>query len=105
MTTRDSDVQWIGVHALVDPRRRYRLALQAEFPRFPSEVSLALLAVSVPALTPVAILWGARRPIPLLSLMPQKEDPIKSLLPYDTSRGGQVIEQIDLSIINTQSKE
>jgi hypothetical protein len=36
--------------------------------------------------------------------MPQKEDQIKSLLPYDTSRGGQVIEKIDLSVIDTNRK-
>ena len=36
--------------------------------------------------------------------MPKKEDPIKSLLPYDTSRGGQVIEKIDLSVIDTNRK-
>ena len=38
------------------------------------------------------------------SAMPKKEDPIKSLLPYDTSRGGQVIEKIDLSVIDSNRK-
>jgi hypothetical protein len=33
--------------------------------------------------------------------MPEKEGQIKSLLPYDTSRGGQVITQIDLSVIDS----
>jgi hypothetical protein len=61
------------------------------------------------------VLWIPRVPIdqrcpPLKNYfcsfypMPPKEDPIKSLLPYDTSRGGQVIEQIDLSIINSNRK-
>jgi len=36
--------------------------------------------------------------------MPQKEDQIKSLLPYDTSRGGQVISKIDLSVIDSNRK-
>jgi len=36
--------------------------------------------------------------------MPEKEGQIKSLLPYDTSRGGQVITQIDLSVIDTNRK-
>ncbi len=36
--------------------------------------------------------------------MPKKEDPIKSLLAYDTSRGGQVIEKLDLSLIDSNRK-
>ena len=36
--------------------------------------------------------------------MPEKEGQIKSLLPYDTSRGGQVIAQIDLSVIDSNRK-
>lgn len=36
--------------------------------------------------------------------MPHKEDPIKSLIPYDISRGGQVIEKLDLTFVNHNRK-
>lgn len=36
--------------------------------------------------------------------MPHKEDPVKSLIPYDMSRGGQVIEKLDLTAINHNRK-
>lgn len=36
--------------------------------------------------------------------MPKKEDPIKSLIPYDMDRGGQVIEKLDLTFANHNRK-
>jgi len=36
--------------------------------------------------------------------MPEKDSPIKSLIPYDMDRGGQVIEQLDLTYINHNRK-
>lgn len=36
--------------------------------------------------------------------MPEKEEPIKSLIPYDMNRGGQVIEKLDLTFVNHNRK-
>lgn len=36
--------------------------------------------------------------------MPEKDVPIKSLLPYDMARGGQVIEKLDLTFVNHNRK-
>ena len=36
--------------------------------------------------------------------MPEKDTPIKSLIPYDMDRGGQVIEKLDLTFVNHNRK-
>lgn len=36
--------------------------------------------------------------------MPEKNKPIKSLIPYDVERGGQVIEKLDLTFVNHNRK-